>query len=958
MSKNYREKTSLLRVSIRSMLAGLSVLLLSAAIGTELKAQVSAYVFSQNIGTFTPITGGTVLGTATGNTSATNLNSQVYSVTLPFAFNFNQQSYTELNVSSNGFVTFGATAPSATLSAPISSSIAYEGAIAAFARDLTSFYDIAGRTGNIRWETVGTAPNREVVIQWTDFRPTNTTSTTSVYAFSFQIRLQETTNIISTVYTSGSYLIGSTSYSSSVNQIGLRGATNSDFNNRYNPTGTLFINSEAGTSNGLDQSFSTVNVPPGMPADGLTYTWTPPTCFSPVSFTPGSVTLGTAVVNWTAPAQVPALGYDIYYNTTGIAPDSSTVLDGTNSLSVSSSALSATLSGLSSGTQYYIWIRGKCSSSDFGNWSAGITLATECVPVNAPYTQDFDTAPSGSSTNNTAPVCWTYYEESGSAAYGYVSTSNSVSAPHSFYMYNSSDTTGNILLISPQTLNLSDGTKWVKFSARGSGSTSILEVGTLDSPTNLGSLSLLTTIPLTNSHQEYTVMIPAGTHQYLVFRHGLGGTYRGIYMDNITVENAPTCFEPTALSVTAGSVTGSGGTVSWVAPSTPATGYEIYYSTDPTPPVAGTVLDGTNSLSVVGTTATLSGLNPSTVYYVWVRSVCSASDKSVWTPTAVTMVTLCQPPVISATTVNPVPVCVGGTATITATADAGAQINWYANATDTTPLATGATFTTGPLNVTTDFYVSSGSGTTGNVGPASPSSLGTISASNYAIGTYYQIFDVLTPVTLNSVDVYPASTVAIGTASSIEIRDSSGTTLVSVPYTVAVNDGVTPQTVTLNYLLPVGTGYRIGQGVGINLQRNTSGANYPFTSPAINVTGNNFTSGPNYWYYIYNWNYSTGCESARSVVTVTVDPNCTMGTSEAGNTKEPLIYPNPFTDVVNFSDFRSVKSVTVLDMSGRVLRTIDNPGAQINLRELRSGMYILKLDYKDATSKSMKAIKK
>lgn len=269
MSKNYREKWRLLRVSVRSMLAGLSVLLLTAGMGTKLQAQVSAYIFSQSMGTFTPITGGTVLGTATGNTSATNLNSQVYSVTLPFAFNFNQQTYTELNVSSNGFMTFGATAPSATLSAPISSSIAYEGAIAAFARDLTSFYDIAGRTGNIRWETVGTAPSREVVIQWTDFRPTNTTSLTSVYAFSFQIRLQETTNIISTVYTSGSYLIGSASYSSSINQIGLRGATNSDFNNRYNPTGTLFINSEAGTSNGLDQSFSTVNVPPGMPADGL-----------------------------------------------------------------------------------------------------------------------------------------------------------------------------------------------------------------------------------------------------------------------------------------------------------------------------------------------------------------------------------------------------------------------------------------------------------------------------------------------------------------------------------------------------------------------------------------------------------------------------------------------------------------------------------------------------------------
>jgi len=420
----------------------------------------------------------------------------------------------------------------------------------------------------------------------------------------------------------------------------------------------------------------------------------------------------------------------------------------------------------------------------------------------------------------------------------------------------------------------------------------------------------------------------------------------------------PTCFPPTALTVPAATVTPNGAVVSWTPPSVvPGTGYEVYYSTSNTAPTSATVLGTTNSTTSTTASASISGLLPSTTYYVWVRSACSGSDKSVWT-SASSFVTSCQPPAILS--VSGATVCgASGSAAISVTADSGAVVTWYDSPTGGNVLNTGSSYTTPVISANTTYYVSAKTpGANGQVGPASPSVLGSVSATNYAIGTYYQIFDVTAPTTLVSVDVFPVSSVTIGTASAVEIRNNAGTTLISVPYTVAVNDGVTPQTITINYPLAVGTGYRIGQGVGINLNRNTAGATYPYTSGAISVTGNNFSSGPNYWYYIYNWKFSSSCESARQPVNVTVNAAC-LGTSETSSLKDSIkVYPNPFTDMLNISEIENVKSIAVTDLAGRLVKTFEKPESVINLSHLKSGMYMIILYLKDGTQKTIKSIKK
>src|SRR5688572_17313832 len=70
-------------------------------------AQVaSGYAFTSGTGTYTPISGGTVLGTATNDDNNFN------ALTIGYTFFYNGVGYTQVSVNSNGFLAMGATVSS------------------------------------------------------------------------------------------------------------------------------------------------------------------------------------------------------------------------------------------------------------------------------------------------------------------------------------------------------------------------------------------------------------------------------------------------------------------------------------------------------------------------------------------------------------------------------------------------------------------------------------------------------------------------------------------------------------------------------------------------------------------------------------------------------------------------------------------------------------------------------
>lgn len=275
----------------------LLTLITGLAIYSGANAQiVNAYSFSQSAGTFTPITGGTVLGDELVDEelyldpSAPLGDTPYWGTTGPgfpigFDFTYNGIVFDRIGISTNGWISFGQSAltPSVDMESnsyydlPLSqSSLAtpdiLRNRIGALAMDML------GQTGSeLRIETIGTAPNQVCVIQWQNFGAYDWNIWDATGSYTFQLRLDEATNSIEVVYGTSS-----NGTNTAPAQVGLSGTTENDFNLRN--VSTDWAASTLGTVN-TDTCHLTGTV---VPASGQTYTWTVPAVCS------GTPVAGTA----------------------------------------------------------------------------------------------------------------------------------------------------------------------------------------------------------------------------------------------------------------------------------------------------------------------------------------------------------------------------------------------------------------------------------------------------------------------------------------------------------------------------------------------------------------------------------------------------------------------------------------------------------------------------------------
>jgi hypothetical protein len=108
-------------------------------------------------------------------------------------------------------------------------------------------------------------------------------------------------------------------------------------------------------------------------------------------------------------------------------------------------------------------------------------------------------------------------------------------------------------------------------------------------------------------------------------------------------------------------------------------------------------------------------------------------------------------------------------------------------------------------------------------------------------------FDVYSPVIIESVLVYAQS----GANRTIEVLDNQGNLVVDT--TIFIPAGT--QRVPLNFYLTPGTDYQIKCNGTVDLYRNNSGPNYPYTiNGLISITRSDAGSTPyDYYYFFYDW---------------------------------------------------------------------------------------------------------
>ncbi len=146
----------------------------------------------------------------------------------------------------------------------------------------------------------------------------------------------------------------------------------------------------------------------------------------------------------------------------------------------------------------------------------------------------------------------------------------------------------------------------------------------------------------------------------------------------------------------------------------------------------------------------------------------------------------------------------------------------------------------------------------------------------------------------------------------------------------------------------------------------TSGVGGTTGTYSYNRTGLNIANGltGNVTFDLRAWRLygGTGCnvdynrvDNNSWKITVTLQPALSTIDIAAQKIK---VYPIPFTDMIYLDHAEEVKTIAVTDLTGKWVRTVEQPQQGIYLGDLKSGLYLLKMTLQDGSISYTKAIKK
>lgn len=684
-----------------------------------------------------------------------------------------------------------------------------------------------------------------------------------------------------------------------------------------------------------------------------------------------AITPDTSTISWTAPATAPGSGYEYYYSTSSTTP----ALTASPSGSVGAGVTTANLSGLTPSTQYYYWVRSNCNGTDKGAWSSSANFTTLglCPTVTAPVSNAV-------AVSTTPTITWNVIN--GATGYklkiGTTSGGNNVLDTDIAGGANNSYTLANPLNTSSTYYYSVTG--YTAATAAPATACTVRSFQTVCTSTNL---------PYTLDFDNVTT--PALPICTSVINSGNGNVWK--------TTSAPTGFTGKVLNYPYNS---SSAANTWFFTQglnlTAGVSYRIKYkyanssgivypekvkvAYGPSATAAemtNTIADHSNITTNGVPTGTFTDFTPaaSGVYYFGFQAYSAADMNQIY---------------IDDINIDITPTCFEPSGVgVSAITTSGANVSWTAPAQV-------------PGNGYEYYYSTINLAPTAATAPSGTSTGTSASLSNLLSGTTYYLWvrsscgaadkSVWTPVTVFSTNCVPVQTYSqnfdstpvdslppcwtsigsylgyakvisysgtVASASNALYIYTSGTNIgmVSTPDLAGLDsnnamisfkgraNSTANGTVQIGYLAdPANTSSFVVLDTYVatsttvlnNYSLNITGVPAGVTKLVFKHTG----SAP-YSLLIDDFVYQLG----------------NLSTSEVAAVKNDIkVYPNPFSDTLNIADISKVKSVQVIDGAGRMVKTIENPSAVLQLADLKQGMYLIVLQMKDGSKQVVKSIKR
>ena len=353
-----------------------------------------------------------------------------------------------------------------------------------------------------------------------------------------------------------------------------------------------------------------------------------PSCMKPTALAvvDGSITTTSVQLAWNAGLNETA--WSVQYKKHA-AEEWETIADATNPF---------TLDGLDPATVYDVKVAAQCEEEEISDYSDSISFVTECEAITLaelPFKEGFDSI-AGATSSHVMPLCWSAINTCTYSSYKYYPTvyasasyantpDNSLRFYSAYSTYYDYDPQDQYAILPEIDATISD--LRIKLSARkySSSYNADFTIGVMTDASDTSTFVAVATLsPASEAYEAFVVPFDtyAGEGKFIAIKFAAATsaqTSRYVHIDDIVVEEIPSCLEVSALSVLDTTITINSAEVRWTAGGA-ETAWLVQYKK--------AADEEWMEIDAQNDTVLLSGLVAATKYEVRVAAKCSDTEVS------------------------------------------------------------------------------------------------------------------------------------------------------------------------------------------------------------------------------------------------------------------------------------------------------------------------------------------